>query len=96
MNWGFELLIRGANISEHVNRFGKSKPYELENMQHLVVDFRDKVPNRAYPENYVAVVFNAAFQDSKSIILGLKEDDFEIEVVNKIMHSIILPLPIHR
>ena len=81
-------MIRGANISEHVNRFGKGKPYELENMQHLVIDLRDKVPNRAYPENYVAVVFNAAFQDSKSIILGLKEGNFKIEEVNKIMHSI--------
>ena len=61
MNWGFELLIRGANILQHVNRFGKGKPYSLENMQHLVIDFHDKVPNRDYPDNYVAVVLDAAF-----------------------------------
>ena len=80
MNWGFELLIRGANILEHVNRFGKGKPYELENMQHLVIDFRDKIPNRAYPDNYVAVVLDAAFKtaevlfwDGKKVTLKLKK-----------------------
>ena len=73
-------MIRGVNISEHLNRFGKGKPYSLEDMQHLVIDFRDNVPNRAYPENYVADVLDAAFKtaevlfwDGKKVTLKLNK-----------------------
>ena len=79
MNWGFELLIRGANILEHVNRFGKGKPYELENMQHLVIDFRDDVPDCAYPENYIAVVFNEAFKTAE---VSFKKNDWLPLILN--------------
>ena len=49
-------------------------------MQHLSMDFRDNVPDHEYPENYVAVIFNAAFTTAE--VSFKKNDWIPLKLIN--------------
>jgi len=73
LRWGIELLIDGAGVGEHVNRFaGKYAPLCVSD--YIVVDFRvGRVTNVKLHEKRMTVFFGKGFIDC-SVKVGLEKD----------------------
>ena len=79
LRWGIELLIRGRNIGEHVERFGDFGKYKaLQMRDHIIVDFRKgPATNIHLHQKRLTVFFDDKFETC-SCVYGAENEKFEL------------------